>query len=109
MILIKNTHTVSMFEGRWLNYLSSKFFFRNFFVAAAVDDDDEPAVEHVSVVNVSPFTWLSSIGGNGWINFGIIGNNFISFGRGVLTLTEFVEKDVNSDEWDLGFCCFEHQ
>jgi hypothetical protein len=36
-------------------YLSSRFFFRNFFVAdAAVDDDDEPAVEHVSVVNVSP-------------------------------------------------------
>lgn len=100
------------------NYLSSKFFFRNFFVAAAVDDDDEPAVEHVSVVNGSRLILLFSIEGKindgelGWTNFGTIGNNLISFGLGVLTLIEFVENDVNSDEWDLflaDFCCFEHQ
>jgi len=102
------------------NYLSNKFFFRNFFVAAAaVDDDDEPAVEHVSVVNISLFKWWDfSIDGNinvgefGWTNFGIIGNNFISLGLGVWTLIKFVEKDVNSDEWYLFFeifCCLEHQ
>ncbi len=100
-------------------YLSSRFFFRNFFVAVAVDDEEDSAVEHVSVVNVSPFRWLGfSIEGNinvgevGWTNFGIIGNNLISFGRGVWALIKFVEKDVNSDDWDLFFeifCCFEHQ
>jgi hypothetical protein len=38
-----------------MDYLSSRFFFRNFFVAdAAVDEEEEPAVEQVSVANVSP-------------------------------------------------------
>ncbi len=67
-------------------------------------------------MNVSPFILFAfSIDGNinvgeiGWTNFGIIGNNFISFGLGVWA---FGENDVDSDEWDLFFeifWCFEHQ
>jgi hypothetical protein len=59
MILIKTPPHFLFFTNTpkdkdQINYLSSKFFFRNFFVAAAVDDEDDPAVEHVSVANVSP-------------------------------------------------------
>ena len=97
------------------NYLSNKFFLRNFFVAIAVDDEDEPAVEHVSVVNISSLTWLVfsvNIIELGWTNFGIIGNNLISFGRVLCIWSKFVEDDVNSHEFVFVFevfCCFEHQ
>ena len=104
-----------------IDYLSRRFFLRNLFVAAAaaavVDDDDaEPAVEHVSVVKTSGWIECLSSDGNegelGCTSLGMMGNNLISLGRGVGTLSALNENAVDSDDCGLPFepfGCLEHQ
>ena len=95
---------------------------RNLFVAAAAaavveDDDAEPAVEHVSVVKASGWIECVSSDGNegellGCTSLGMMGNNLISLGRGVGTLTALNENAVDSDDGALPFepfGCLEHQ